>query len=98
MKGHDDWIIDRIEAAELSDEDLEQVSGGRGTRHYALATTEGNLYQDPNANSTTIGKTRIGKAAVYTGEIQKDDSGSEWYKVKVHGHTAWVAANNCKII
>ena len=80
-----------INAVELNDEELEQVSGGK---HSYITGDNGksNVRTGPGLKYRSLGVLHKGESARYLHETAIDDRGVMWYKVRFNGNTAWVSS------
>lgn len=77
---------------ELSVDELEQVSAGKGL---VKATAAVNIYAGPGTDYKVVGKTVKGNVADKLGEKTGKD-GNRWIKVGVLGKVGWVNAKYVK--
>ncbi len=85
--------IENLETMELNDDDLEEVSGGKGK---IKATGNVNVRRGPGKEYASIGNLDKGDIVTYLGASKKDYRGVTWYKVRVGGHEGWVSSKYSK--
>ena len=87
-------------AIELSEENLEEVSGGRSSGHRRVKAVSGDTYvrKHPDKDSADIGVLCRGDSATYLEEKRWDDRDVVWYKISFHGHKGWVSSRYTKIV
>lgn len=81
--------IENLESMELSDDTLEEVTGGKGK---IKATGNVNIRKGPGKEYDSIGNLDKGDVVTYLGSSKKDYRGVTWYKVKVGGREGWVSS------
>lgn len=86
-----------LNVTELSDEDLEAVSGGK-TRYIEGDDGKSNVRTGPGLGYKSIGVLHRGEDAKYLGKTATDDRGVVWYKIRFKGRDAWVSSRyTCKV-
>ena len=85
--------------AEISDSELEQVSGGKGGKGNFVKAT-GNVYvrKGPGKDYAEIGSLCAGTVVSYLGATSYDDRDVAWYKVNYNGNVGWVSSVYAKRI
>lgn len=78
-----------LEALELNEDELEEVSGGKGK-----IKATGNVYirRGPGREYASMGSLDKGDTVTYLGASKKDYRGVTWYKVRVGGREGWVSS------
>ena len=84
---------------ELNAEELEQVSGGKGSNRRVKAVS-GDTYvrKHPDKEAADFGVLYKGDSAPYLEEKRWDDRDVVWYKISFHGHNGWVSSKYTKIV
>ncbi len=85
---------------ELSLEELEEVSGGKGSSGRRVKAVSGDTYvrKHPDKDTADYGVLYRGDSVPYLEEKRWDDRDVVWYKVSFHGHKGWVSSMYTKII
>lgn len=89
---------ENLNMAELSAEDLEQVSGGKSTGKFVKATGDVYVRKGPDRDYSEIGLLTTGTTVSYLGEKKTDYRGVAWYKVNYNGKAGWVSSKYSKIV
>ena len=82
------------EMVELTDAELEVITGGRTVLHVKRGTL--NVYSGPGKNNGVIATVDPDDDLVCVGEAKKDKKGKTWIKVRVYGSTGWVRGDKVK--
>ena len=86
--------INDMEMMELTDEMLEEISGGKKI----IATGKVKVRKGPGLDFGVIGYLDKGDKLTYDGASEKDDRGVRWYRVKYNGSFGWVSSRYSKKI
>ena len=80
-----------MNAAELNDAELEQVSGGK---HSYITGDDGKSHvrKGPGLNYASVGVLHKEESARYLHETSTDDRGIVWYKIRWDNKEAWVSS------
>jgi len=91
---------EKLNMAELNNEELEEVSGGRSSGSRRVKAVSGDTYvrKHPDKDAADIGVLYCGDSAAYLEEKRWDDRDVVWYKVSFHGHNGWVSSRYTKIV
>ena len=91
---------EKLNMAELNNEELEEVSGGRSSGGRRVKAVSGDTYvrKHPDKDAADIGVLYRGDSAAYLEEKRWDDRDVVWYKVSFHGHKGWVSSRYTKIV
>lgn len=89
---------ENLNVNELNSEDMEQVSGGRGSGQRVKATGDVYVRRHPDKDSADLGVLYKGETAAYLGEKRWDDRDVMWYKVRHNGNTGWVSSRYAKLV
>ena len=92
---------EKLNMAELNNEELEEVSGGRssgGGRRVKAVSGDTYVRKHPDKDAADIGVLYRGDSAAYLEEKRWDDRDVVWYKVSFHGHNGWVSSRYTKIV
>jgi len=89
-----------MNAVELNEEALEEVTGGNGANGRRVKAVSGDTYvrKHPDKDTADIGVLYRGDSVPYLEEKRWDDRDVVWYKVSFHGHKGWVSSRYTKII
>jgi len=80
--------------AELDEEALELVTGGKDT--YKIKVSEANVRTGPGKGFSVIAILKKGEKVVYKGEKKKDKDGKNWLYIG-NGHlTGWIRSDLMK--
>ena len=80
-----------LNVTELSDDDLEAVSGGK-SRYIMGDNGKSNVRTGPGRDYRSIGVLHRGEDARYLGKTATDERGVVWYKIRWDGRDAWVSS------
>jgi len=80
---------------ELTDEEMEQISGGRDTT-VRVKRGELKVYSGPGKDYSVIMTVDEDDTLTCVGEAKKDRKGKTWIKVRVYGETGWVRGDKVK--
>ena len=90
-------IESNFNTVELSDSELEQVTGGK-SRYIEGDNGKSNVRTGPGLGYRSIGVLHVGEDAKYLGKTSTDDRGVVWYKIRFNGRDAWVSSRyTCKV-
>ena len=85
-----------MESIELTDEELDLVSGGKRTL-YSVKAKSATIRSGPGANYDVVRCMSKGCDIVYLGEKKVDKKGNTWLKVSAASATGWVRADQLKM-
>ena len=88
---------DDMSAIELTDEDLERVSGGKKSIY--VKVKEANIRSGPGTEYSIVWGMGKGDELIYLGEKKKNKKGELWVKVKAVCVTGWIRSDlvrNCR--
>ena len=89
--------MEKLNAVELNDAEMEAVSGGRD-RYIEGDNGKSNVRLGPGLNYKSIGVLHRGEDALYLNKTAVDERGVLWYKVRFGGRDAWVSSRyTCKV-
>ena len=79
---------------ELNDEELEEVTGGKGSGNTRIVASAGksNVRSGPGLDYKSIGVLHLDESAKYLGSYSTDDRGVRWFKISWNGRSAWVSS------
>ena len=77
---------------ELTDEELEEVAGGKQKSVY-VKVKEANIRSGPGTEYSIVWGMGKGDELVYLGEKKKDKKGKTWIKVIAVATTGWIRAD-----
>lgn len=86
-----DLELDDMESIELTDEELDEVAGGK--KRCYVKVSEANIRSGPGKEYSSIWGMGKGDELIYLGEKQKDKHGKTWIKVKAVCVTGWIRAD-----
>ena len=89
-----DLELEGMDAIELSDDELEEVSGGKKSLY--VKVSEANIRSGPGKEFPVIWTMGKKDELVYLGEKAKDTKGKTWLKVKAVAVTGWVRKDMVK--
>lgn len=89
-----DLELEGIESIELTDEELEQVAGGKKSIY--VKVREANIRSGPGKEYPSIWGMGKGDELIYLGEKKKDSRGKTWLKVKAVCVTGWIRSDLVK--
>lgn len=77
---------------ELSDVELEDVTGGKTHTYITGDDGKSNVRTGPGLKYKSLGVLHVDESARYLHETSTDDRGVVWYKIKWNGREAWVSS------
>ena len=80
-----------MESVELTDEELDEVYGGRKSIY--VKVTEANIRSGPGKEYPVIWGMGKGDELLYLGEKKKDKTGRTWLKVVAVTTTGWIRSD-----
>lgn len=83
-----------METLELTDVELELVTGGKTILHVKRGTLS--VHSGPGKSYSVIETVDKDDDLVCVGEAKKDKDGKTWIKVRVFGSTGWVRGDKVK--
>lgn len=87
-----------IKAVELSDAELEGVTGGKAHTYIEGDDGKSYVHTGPTLKHKRLGVLHVGEDARFLGETSVDERGVTWYKIKWNGREAWVSSRyTCKV-
>ena len=91
---------EKLNMVELSNEELDEVNGGRSGSGRRVKAVSGDTYvrKHPDRDAADFGVLYRGDSVPYLEEKRWDDRDVVWYKVSFHGHTGWVSSRYTKIV
>ena len=89
---------ENLNIVELSDDELEQASGGKGGKKYVQATGNVHVRKYPDKESADLGILDVGDKVPYLDQWCTDDREVVWYKVKYGGGHGWVSSKYSKVV
>ena len=91
---------EKLNMVELSNEELDEVNGGRSGSGRRVKAVSGDSYvrKHPDRDAADIGVLYRGDSAPYLEEKRWDDRDVVWYKVSFRGRTGWVSSRYTKIV
>lgn len=87
---------ENLNMTELNNEDMEQVSGGKGSGNFVKATGDVYVRRKPDKDSDDIGLLYKGTIVSYLHDTEWDWRGVAWYKVNYNGSVGWVSSKYSK--
>ena len=88
---YEDIIETNENIVALTDEELEQVSGGKKS-YIEGDDGKSHVRTGPGLGYKAIGILHRGEDARYLGKTSTDDRGVVWYKIRWNGSEAWVSS------
>ena len=85
-----------IRATELSDAELEQVSGGKSHTYIEGDDGKSYVHTGPGLHYKRIGILHVGEDAKFLGNTSVDERGVLWYMINWNGRRAWVSSRYTK--
>ena len=85
-------INENLNAIELNDSELEEVTGGKKKYNIEGDSGKSNVRTGPGLDYKSIGVLHKGEEAKFLGETSVDDRGVLWYKISWNGRKAWVSS------
>ena len=91
--------IENLNAVELSEEELEDVAGGKsnGNSGFVKTTANVNIRKGPGLDYARMGTVPEDVYLSYLGSTKKDDRGVKWYKVNYNGNVGWISSRYSKL-
>ena len=91
---------EKLNMVELSNEELEEVNGGRSGSGRRVKAVSGDTYvrKHPDKDAADFGVLYRGDSVPYLEEKRWDDRDVVWYKVSFRGRTGWVSSRYTKIV
>ena len=86
--------MDDRRIVELTDEELNGVTGGRAK--FVIVTEEANIRTGPGKQYPILGHTVAGHGARYKGRIEIDKDGRTWALVEWNDKAGWVCTKYVK--
>lgn len=91
MNEEKDLSLDGMESIELTDDELEEVSGGK--KRIYVKVREANIRSGPGTEYPCIWGMGKGDELIYLGEKAKDRHGKTWVMVKAVATIGWIRAD-----
>lgn len=90
--------IENMDAMELELDNLEGVTGGKGSANFVKTTGNVHVRKGPGLDYAEMGTVEKGAVISYLGEARKDERGVKWYKVNYNGKVGWISSKYAKLI